>query len=290
MGKKIQTDNILWASYGPDVSESLMKYGIYLAGLFETGIESLYVIPTTYNEEKYDYFTELEKKLNAEWTELTAKENLDKLKSLQKIIQSTNIKTSDKIQEGVPCHEIIKFINEQPVSMIVMGRGMKMGGNYILQKTTHYVIKNSTVPVFIADSSNEIRDIKNILVPVFQNQINSRSLKFALNIAGKIGNCSLTILNINNPSLTPEETERKHGDAYFNLSSSVIKNKNINTVVIDNESISGGIIDYVNDHETDLIVIETYLGDKKKVFHSEGSIAEEILKMTDCPLVTVRAE
>ena len=212
MGKKRQTDNILWASYGPDVSESLMRYGIYLAGLFETGIESLYIIPTTYNEEKYDYFTELEKKLNAEWTELTAKENLDKLKSLQKIIQSTSIKTSDKIIEGVPCHEIIKFINEQPVSMIVMGKGMKMGGNYILQKTTHYVIKNSTVPVFIADSSNEIRDIKNILVPVFQNQINSRSLKFALNIAGKIGAENLTT----RPPLRPRpQSSRERQDQAF---------------------------------------------------------------------------
>ncbi len=290
MRNSISMKNILWASFGSNLSESVMKYAIYFARLWKINIDSLYVIPTTQDNEKSEYHTEVEKQLNEEWTELSSRENLNKIKLLQKKIRNENIKTSSNILRGVPCHEIINFAREKSAGMIFMDRGIKMGGKCIVQKTTQYVVNNATVPVLTSDSSNEFKDIKNILVPVYLNKVNSLSFDFALNLSKKTDNCILTILNINNPSLPPEVVERKHGDAYFNLSKSEMKHENINTAVVDNESISGGIMDYMSSHEVDLIVLQTYLGNKKSVFHSEGSVAQDLLCMTECPLVTIRAD
>ena len=67
-----------------------------------------------------------------------------------------------------------------------------------------------------------------------------------------------------------------------------MKYNNIKTAVIDKTNITEGIMDYINNNETDLVVLQTYLGDKKEVFHAEGSIAEKLLQITDCPVVTIR--
>ncbi len=156
------------------------------------------------------------------------------------------------------------------------------------KKTTLYVVNNSNVPVLTANDSSEFRTIKNILVPVYIHDINSSSFNFALNLSKSIDNCAITLLNINDPSFPPEVVERKHGDAYFNLSKSKKKNKNIHTAVIDSENIPEGIMEFIGTKVIDLIVLQTFSGNKEDVFHTKGSIAEELLQMTDCPVITIK--
>ena len=173
MGKTKSTENILWASYGPDVSESLMRYGIYLAGLYETGIESLYVIPTTYNEEKYDYFTELEKQLNAEWTELTTKENLDKLNDISVINQvskheiQSRIGRSDNYVECFPTMEdTIKGFDETNFAQKVKE---KYYDEDVIQKDQEWMNSKRTKFAFsskVGDDKQKKRDAK------FKNKVN----------------------------------------------------------------------------------------------------------------------
>ncbi len=134
MSKNNFLSSVLWASFGPDVSENVMQYAIHFAKVFGSSIDSLYVVPTTYNQEKSECFTETEKQLNAEWLEFSSKENINKIKILQKRICNENIKTSRKIMQGVPCYEILKFAEDRSVDLIVMNRGMKMDGKCIIKK------------------------------------------------------------------------------------------------------------------------------------------------------------
>lgn len=290
MGSDAFLKNIVWASFGPDVSENVVEFVIYFAKAFDSKIYSLYVKPTTYNKEKEECLTETEKLLNEEWNEYVYRENINKIESLQRKIHNENIKTANAMLEGVPCHEILKFANNKSADLIVIDKGKKIGNRCIVQKTTLYVVANTTIPVITVCQSNEFKDIRNILVPVDMYNIYSEAFKTASHISSVLKS-DITHLNVQNrhdPSLPAEVVERKHGDAYFHLSKSY-GNKNINKVVLDAENISDGIIEYTNSHDIDLIVLQTFSGEKQNVFHSDGSVAEKVIEGTDCPVLTIKA-
>ena len=278
--------NIVWASYGPDISENALNYALYFARAFDSKIYSLYVKPTTYNPEKECSLTKTEKLLNKEWNEFIYNENLNQIKCLQKRVSKQNLKTTNMLIEGIPCFEIIKFANNKLCDLVVIDRGKTF-----VQKTTLYVVENSSAPVLTVDPSDEFREIKNILVPVDIHNIYSEAFNFALQIS-TIFKSEVTQLNIQNKydkSLPPEVVERKHGDAYFKLAGKD-KNMKIKKVVIDMDNISEGILKYTDSNPVDLIVLQTFSGKKQDKFHSNGSVAERVLKKTDCPVLTIKTD
>jgi len=286
-------NKIVLASFGTEVSENTLKYAIYIAKAFDSTIQLIYIKPTTYNRNKADCFTKTEKLLNEEWNEYTYNENINKIKFLQKKIRDEDINSSNKIIEGVPCYEILNYADKKSGDLVVINKGMELGDVRMVQKTTLYVINNSKIPVLSINHSAEFNGIKNVLVPVDINNIYSEGFNFAMKFSEAFNNCSITLLNIQNKYeafLPAEVVERKHGDAYFKLSKSDIKNINIHSVVLDSENISDGIAEYADSNNIDLIILQTYAGQKQKIFHSYGSVAEQVLKQTNCPIITINAD
>ena len=279
---------IVWVSFGPDVSEVAVNYAIDIAKNFGSKIYSLYIKPTTYHEGKERSLSEDERRKNIEWNDFTYKQNLKIIENFQNRIKNEEIDSSFTILEGVPCLEILNFAKDKSADLIVIDKGKNFQDKCIVQKTTLYVVKHSQIPVLSTYQS--YGTIKNILVPTDIYNINSKAFEFAI-MFSKILNSQITHLNIQNghdDKIPVENKEKKHGDAYYKLSKSDNKNKNIKSVVLDSKSITEGIIEYTNKNSIDMVILQTYLGEKEKIFRSNGSVAEKILQQVKCPVLTIK--
>ncbi|MGI9534669.1 MAG: universal stress protein [Thermodesulfobacteriota bacterium] len=285
-------NKLVLVSFGPDVSDGALNYAIYLAKVLGSKIYSLYIKPTTYNHEKEQCLSDDEKRKNIEWSEYTYKQNLNKIEEFQNKINKEGIDSSYTILEGVPCLEILSFAKVKSADLIVIDKGKNFQNKCIVQKTTLYVVKHSSIPVLVTNQSDKTTKIKNILVPTDKYNIGTKSFKLACNISEKLNSriVQLNILKKHDPKIPAEVFERMHGDSYFNLSKSEVKNKKIESVVIDSESISDGITDYSNSNDIDIIILETYWGEKQDVFDSNGSVAEKIIQQVYCPVLTLKTE
>ena len=279
---------IVLVSFGPDVSEFALNYSINIAEKFGSKIYSLYVKPTTYYKEREHSLSDEEKRKNFEWNEFTYKENLNIFEEFHNKIIEAGIDSSYKVLEGVPCLEILKYAKNIAADLIVINKGQKFQDKFIVHQTTLHVIKNSQIPVLSTNQS--IDTIKNILVPTDIYNIDSKAFEFANEFSKKLGS-SITHLNIqneHNDKIPVEEREKMHGDAYYKLAKIDFKNKNIKSLVLDSKDIAEGIIEYTNTNNIDLIILQTYSGDKDEVFHSNGSIAEKILPQVKCSVLTIK--
>ncbi|MGI9533823.1 MAG: universal stress protein [Thermodesulfobacteriota bacterium] len=283
---------IVWVSFGPDVSDEALNYAIYFAKIFDSKIYSLYIKPTTYFPEKEHSLSEYERKKNIEWNNHTFRQNLNKIEKLQIKINKEKIDNSYTILEGVPCLEILNFAKVKSADLIVMDKGKNLFNESTVQKTTLYIINHSKIPVLTVNPSENINEIKTILVPTNKYNICSKAFNLACNISKKLNThiVQLNILKKNDPTIPTEEVERMHGDVYFNLSKSEIENKNIESAVIDSENISKGIIEYTSSNEIDLIILQTYCGEKQEIFHSNGSITDKVIQQVKCPVITINSK
>ena len=282
---------IVWVSFGPDVSEEALNFAIYIAQAYGSKLFSLYIKPTTYHEEKIYSLSEDEKVKNTEWSEYTYKQSLKKIEKLQNKIRNENIDFSCNIVEGVPCLEILNYAKEKSADLIVIDKGKNFLDRCIVQKTTLHIIKHSTIPVLSVNQSEEVRGLKTILVPTDKYNLGSEAFKLALDFSDKLNSriVHLCIFKKSDPAIPVEVKERMHADTYFELCKSEAESNKIESVVIDSENISDGIIEYVNTEDIDLVVLQTFCGEKEKVFHSNGSIAENVVRHVNRPVITIKS-
>ena len=283
---------IVWASFGPEVSAEALEYAMYIAKYFRSKIYALYIKPTTYIKEKDDCLSENEKRNNTEWNEYTYKQNLDKIEELDNKIKKEGLEASYTVLEGVPCLEILNFAKIKSADLIVIDKGKNIQDECIVQKTTMYIVNHSSIPVLSVNPTDNVKEIKTILVPTDKYNIGSKALNLACNLSKKLNThiVQLNILKKDNSKIPAEIIERMHGDTYFKLSKSEIENKNIESVVIDSENISESIIDYVNSNEVDLIILQTYSGEKKEIFHTENGVAKKVIQQVKCPVITIKTK
>ena len=280
--------NIIWASYGPQFSEGALDHSIYLGKKFGSKVHALYIKPTTYNELK-DRCSEEEDRIFDEWSKITSTECIPKFEKLSDKIKKQKIDFVCEILEGVPCIEILNYQSKTSSDLIVMGKGEKFQDTYIIPSTAKYIIRNSPVPVLTVDNKIKHAGIKKIIVPTDIQNIKSKSLDFAGSLSGVLNSriIHLNIFDKQSQKVSAEDIERMHGNAYFALSEIDSKFKNIDSVVIDSDDVADGIIEYTVNNKPDLLIIQTYSGEKKSVFHSDSSIAEKIINEVDFPVLTI---
>lgn len=283
-------NKIVWASFGPEISTEALEYAIYIAKQFGSKIYALYIKPTTYHEDKKNSLTSSEKRISREWTDYTYRENLKKIENLQNKIKEERLTVSYSTMEGVPCLEILNFANANSADLIILDKGKTFLDKCIVQETTIYIVNHTSIPVLSINPLVNVKEIKTILVPTDKYNVGAKAFNLACSFSKKLKShiVHLNILKSHDPKIPVEEVERMHGDSYFNLCKLEIEDKNIESVVVDSENISEGIIDYTNSNEIDLIILQTYSGEKQEVFHSNGSVTEEIIQQVSCPVITIK--
>jgi nucleotide-binding universal stress UspA family protein len=284
-------DKILWACDNSKDSSYALHYAEYFAKSLNAEIVGLYVIPDYYEVPVLEDFPSEELDLLAEWIKETESKQSDRLSGIADRAIEKGISFSSRISQGAPHSEIIKTAEEVKADLIVIGKG-RADDKAILGATALKVLRRSPVPVLIARKNEGNISIKRILVPTDLYNIESQDLRFALDFSelsdAKI--FSLSIIEIGDRKFPPEVVERLRGNAYNKLTQQIneagISDK-ITTVVKTSKNALLGIIDFIQEKNIDLVVMNTYGGQKFRRGEFIGSVAERVVQESPCAVITV---
>ena len=85
-----------------------------------------------------------------------------------------------------------------------------------------------------------------------------------------------------------ELVSRYRGDAYSKIAQMNLDNKNVEPCVIESRSVYSGISEFVKNNNIDLIIMNTYRGEKGQKKEFLGSISETVVQNANCPVITIR--
>jgi len=284
-------DKILWACDNSQDSSYALHYAEYFARSLNAEIVGLYVIPDYYEVPVLEDFPTEELDLLAEWIKETESKQSDRLSGIADRAIEKGISFSSRISQGAPHSEIIKTAEEVKADLIVIGKG-RADDKAILGATALKVLRRSPVPVLIARKNEDKISIKRILVPTDLYNIESLDLRFALDFSELCGAkiFSLSIIEIGDRKFPPEVVERLRGNAYNKLTQQIneagIADK-VTTVVKTAKNALLGIIDFIQEKNIDLVVMNTYGGEKFRRSEFIGSVAERVVQESPCAVITV---
>lgn len=285
-------DKILWACDNSEDAGYALQYAEYFARSLNAEIVGLYVIPEYYEVPVLEDFPSEELDLLAEWIKETESKESNRLSGIADRANEKGISFSSRISQGAPHSEIIKTAEEVKADLIVIGKG-RADDKAILGATALKVLRRSPVPVLIAKKAEDEINMKRLLVPTDLYNIESLDLGFALDYSGlrEAEIYSLNIVEIGDRKFPPEVVERLRGNAYNKLTGQMneagVADK-VTTVVKTAKNALLGIIDFVQEKNIDLVVMNTYGGEEFRRDEFIGSIAERVVQESPCAVITVR--
>jgi nucleotide-binding universal stress UspA family protein len=162
---KIQ--KILWAYDGSKESDEALKYAVFLAKKFGSGITGVYVsvMPIMSMYLNYPHF---ESELFFSLMEQAEKHHKSKLNSIENELASQGLRFNGRVIKGEPAKDIVEIARGEKSDLIVMGkRGLGLIDRVLIGSTTLKVLRKSDIPVLSVKKRDEKStvEIKNILVP-----------------------------------------------------------------------------------------------------------------------------
>lgn len=284
-------DKILWACDNSQDSMHALLYAEYFAKNLNAEIVGLYVIPDYYEVPVLEDFPTEELDLLAEWIKETESKESDRLSGIADKANEKGISFSSRITQGAPHTEIIKTAEEIKADLIVIGKG-RADNKAILGATALKILRRSPVPVLIAKNAEDKIKMKRLLVPTDLFNINSQDLRFALDFSELIDAeiFSLNIVVVGDRKFPPEVVERLRGNAYNKLAQQIneagIADK-VTTIVKTAKNALLGIVDFIQEKNIDLVVMNTYGGKKFRRAEFIGSVAERVVQESPCAVITI---
>lgn len=287
-------NKILWACDDSEDSTYALEYAEFFAKSLNAEIVGLYVIPEYYEVPVLEDFPTEELDLLAEWIKETESKESDRLNSIADEVSERGITFSSRISQGAPHVEILKTAEEVNADLIVIGKG-RADDKAILGATALKVVRRSSVPVLIAKKEECKEGIKRIVVPTDLFKIESKDLKFALDFSelSDVEIYSLNIVEIGGRRYPAEVVERLRGNAYNKLTKQIdeagISDK-VKTVVKCAKNALVGIINFIEEKEIDLVVMNTYAGGEFRRDEFIGSVAERVVQESPSAVITVKPD
>jgi nucleotide-binding universal stress UspA family protein len=233
------------------------------------------------------------------------REASDQLSEFRRRVSHTGLEISTRIATGVPSQEITAAAKGEGSGLVVLGTRGKSGlAHVLLGSTAERVIRTAPCPVLAvhaeeASSSGEegIR-VERILVPVDFSDCSLDALEYAAIVAGR-ARASIQLLHVLEPVsygldfalVHAEERKRQHERLTKRLQdlSEALSASGINVTA----RLRGGvpvdsILDELSKSGADMIVMGTH-GRRGLSHMMAGSVAESILRLTQCPVLTVRS-
>lgn len=287
-------DKILWACDDSDDSTNALKYAEFFAKSLNAEIVGLYVIPDYYEVPVMEEFPTKELDLLAEWIKETESSESDRLNSISDRVSEQGITFSSRISQGAPHVEILRMAQEVKADLIVIGKG-RADDKAILGATALKILRRSPVPVLIAKKDECKGGIKRIVVPTDLFKIDSKDLRFALDFS-EIRDAeiySLNIVEIGGRRYPAEVVERLRGNAYNKLTKHIDDagmSDKVSPVVKCAKNALVGIINFIEEKDIDLVVMNTYAGGEFRRDEFIGSVAERVVQESPCAVITVKPD
>ncbi|MFB6254012.1 MAG: universal stress protein [Halobacteriaceae archaeon] len=135
--------NILIPTDGSDGAQKAIQEGINLAQLTGATIHALYVVDTRdYNTLPESKWLTLEEELAAEGEEAT--------NQVIEAAETAGVDAVANVTNGVPHEEILQYIAENDIDLIVMATHGRTGFNrFLLGSITEKIIRRAPIPVHV---------------------------------------------------------------------------------------------------------------------------------------------
>lgn len=196
--------------------------------------------------------------------------------------------------EGIPVSEIIQFelafdgilniSKKNDVDLIVMGsHGASGFKEMFIGSNAEKVVRNSEIPVLIIKEENnnfEVNDF--VFASDFSDEI-KKPFEKVLAVAEKFG-AKLHVVTINTPSnFKPTSVSESIMHSFL----ANFKSDNIVTHIYNDTSIEGGVLNFANSIQADLIGMSTH-GRKGLSHFLNGSISEDLVNHSVKPVITFK--
>lgn len=274
---------------GSKEADNAVKVSEYLAKKFKSTIQAVYVAPDF--KGFIDSISDDERKRFSNWIETNLirkqSENLDNIKHN---LARRRIKFSYELLNGLPYVEILKYLRKNQFSMVALGKG-RFNKNNILGGTALKLLKNSDIPILIVGGTLYSENIENVLLPTDVFQFAKKDVDYAREISGKFKSKIhfFNVVETGDHKIPVEVIESMKGSSYNSLAEYIDKQKlgkRFSPVVRVAKNAWMGINDYVNDNNIDIMLLNTYGGNKIRTEHI-GSIAVKVIEHSICPVMAI---
>ena len=265
-----------------EVSENAVKYAIELANSFSASLVLLHVnqIPISNNEFgiiAYDIHTMKE-------------ESMKSLKEFSEKIKKQNPQISEVqcySEIGNPSDVILGFTKNKNIDLLVMGNnghGSNLKKN-LIGSTSVSVSKEIEIPLIIVPPNVKYKKIKNLAYASdYDEDIEKSTSIIKVRNLNKIFNSILNVLHIipENHLLNEEES---YVDNYVETKLATSDHK---TYIITENKVSEGIINFINNYEIDMIIVEPK---KHSLFHAlfHASVTNDLAFLSPVPILTIHS-
>jgi len=211
--------------------------------------------------------------------------------------------TYGQIESVSPAHAIIEQAKSDDIDLIVMGTHGRRGFDRLLSgSVSEEVVRQAPCPVFTVLAGEEPTDgpyVDHVLAPVDLSNQTNLIADYAAELA-KVYNAKLSLLHIVEqaayPSvygvdpMTPElpNVEARAREAMEELADRIRPQAPDVRTVVTMGYAAREIVDYVEDHNVDMVVMATHgrTGLSRFVI---GSVAEKVVRTAPCPVFTLRS-
>jgi len=297
----IEIKKILCPTDFSDFSRRALGHALALAKWYEAEVSVLHVIPKLLMPpDVYPYLSE------PLLPDPRARESaLEELGRFVHHARELGIPTEVRLEEGDAVEEILKWSEQLPAHLVVMGTHGRRGfERLVLGSVAEKVLRKATCPVMTVAKEPEgtaAALFKKILCPIDFSASSTRALEYALSLA-KEGDAHLTLLHVVEAALEEAGdtaafalSEYRHflkRNALERLQSAVPKEAREwcepEFIVASGRSYRH-ILDVAEKQDTDLIVMGVQ-GRNAVDLALFGSTAHHVVREAKCPVLTIRSQ
>lgn len=214
-----------------------------------------------------------------------------------------NVEIVYQKMEGVsPAKEIVDYVNEHAIDLVVMGTHGRQGIDRLLSgSVSEEVVRQATCPVFTVLGREEPQpgpEIRRILVPVDFSENARLGLAHARELA-RAYDASLDVLHVVEEAVFPSvygidpitpylpDVQERATEALERLVDEVVGDAVPARLHVTSGYAARDIIDFAEEHGTDLIAMTTHGRTGLERFLI-GSVTEKIIRSASCPVFTVK--
>jgi nucleotide-binding universal stress UspA family protein len=219
---------------------------------------------------------------------------------------SADIKVINTVLEGKPAEEILRYADENNISLIAMASlGASTRGPWLLGNIAAKVIRVTGKPVLLiktpaADEADKLQGLINkILLPLDGSELGEAAIPYAEKLASAL-NAEIVLLQFvavtvmetmsSNAIMEQEKALKTAAIIYLNNMATRLKDKGLNVSIAVDEGLGSAanhIIDFAEANGIDLIAMSTHgrSGISRWVF---GSITDKVLHSGNTPVLAVR--
>lgn len=264
-----------------DTAENAVNYAINMANFFSANLILLHVnqIPISTPEFGIAAYNFAEVKKDSLYTL-----NEKALKIKKEYPQISEVECFSEI--GDSSDLIAEFSKNHNVDIVVMGNsghGSKFKKN-IFGSTSVTVAKKIAVPLMIVPPEVKYKAINNMAYAcVYDEQIETSTSLMKVRSLNNEFNSLLSVLHVIPENHLINEKEANI-DVYVENKLSTTEHR---TYILTENNVSVGILDFVKDHNMDMIVVEPQ---KHSLFHSlfHSSVTNELAFFSTVPVLTIR--